>query len=448
MKRRTSPRRHRSPRRGPSRRALLGGLGAGLGAGVGLRAGLGASALAAPADPAARKFLFVFVRGGWDPAWALAHTEGEGVYRPPDGDLVEVGGLAFVDHPDHAEVGDFFSRWSDRCALLHGVEVRSVTHEACRRIMFTGGTSATADDWAAIIAGAEAAAGAEPWNLPDLVLSGPAFSSRYGSAVIRVGPDGQLDRLLSGEALTRSDVPLEGLSASAEEAVDAWLRERQAAFAAAAGSPAEARFAAAQGQALDQRALVSELRDQLDLAVEDDGWTYVSERVDPALRAFSLGASRCAVVAHDGEWDTGWDTHSGIAAQSDHFRTLFVDLDEIMEALSATPGPAGGFLVDEVTVVVFSEMGRAPQLNALGGKDHWTFTSVLLMGAGVRGGQTVGAYDAALMGEPVDLETGAADPDGRALTAGDLGATLLALADLDPAEHAPGGEVITALISD
>ncbi len=52
-------------------------------------------------------------------------------------------------------------------------------------------------------------------------------------------------------------------------------------------------------------------------------------------------------------------------------------------------------LLDETLVVVMSEMGRTPQVNANGGRDHWTYCySVLLAGAGVRGGAVYGASDA------------------------------------------------------
>jgi uncharacterized protein (DUF1501 family) len=39
-------------------------------------------------------------------------------------------------------------------------------------------------------------------------------------------------------------------------------------------------------------------------------------------------------------------------------------------------------------------MGRTPRINPNGGRDHWTFCySVLLAGAGIRGGSVYGASD-------------------------------------------------------
>ena len=63
---------------------------------------------------------------------------------------------------------------------------------------------------------------------------------------------------------------------------------------------------------------------------------------------------------------------------------------------------------------------------------HWTFTSAMLVGAGVQGGQTVGALSDQSRGLPIDLETGSAMDGGVSLTASNLGATLLAMGDVDP----------------
>ena len=79
-----------------------------------------------------------------------------------------------------------------------------------------------------------------------------------------------------------------------------------------------------------------------------------------------------------------WDTHTqqlrhpegeqAAAASTRPSRALLEDLDE-------------RGLLDETLVVVMSEMGRTPQVNANGGRDHWTFCySVLFAGAGIRGG--------------------------------------------------------------
>ena len=51
-------------------------------------------------------------------------------------------------------------------------------------------------------------------------------------------------------------------------------------------------------------------------------------------------------------------------------------------------------LLDETLVVVMSEMGRTPQINGNGGRDHWTHCyGMWFAGGGIRGGSVVGESD-------------------------------------------------------
>ncbi|MFO0867159.1 MAG: DUF1501 domain-containing protein [Gemmataceae bacterium] len=51
-------------------------------------------------------------------------------------------------------------------------------------------------------------------------------------------------------------------------------------------------------------------------------------------------------------------------------------------------------LLDETLVVVMSEMGRTPRINANGGRDHWTHCyGMWFAGGGIRGGTVVGESD-------------------------------------------------------
>jgi uncharacterized protein (DUF1501 family) len=138
------------------------------------------------------------------------------------------------------------------------------------------------------------------------------------------------------------------------------------------------------------------------------------------------------MVAHEGLFNVGWDSHSSLEVQSDHFELLFSDLMLFMNELDTRRGTGGAPLSEEVVVVVVSEMGRGPVLNATNGKDHWTFTSMMMLGPGVKGGQVLGGYDADFVGLPVDTASGMPSESGTLLSSGNIGNTLLALADVDP----------------
>jgi uncharacterized protein (DUF1501 family) len=146
--------------------------------------------------------------------------------------------------------------------------------------------------------------------------------------------------------------------------------------------------------------------------------------------------------------NNAWDSHtSNNALQSPLYETLFRELDRLLTELSTWPGTQGGTLLDETVVVVLSEMGRTPFLNGTGGKDHWPYTSAMVIGAGVAGGQAVGAYDDNLQGLAIDLQSGELDPDGVVPGCDVFGATLLALGGLDPVAEGLVVDPIAAVLA-
>jgi hypothetical protein len=409
-----------------SRRKLLGHshrLGAGL-----LGAGLLPGRLwAAPEDKAGKKFLFVFASGGWDPTWVFAPIfDSPTIYIDPQATAASISGVGFTDSSARPSVRSFFERYAAKTCIINGFEVRSVTHERCRRLLMTGKSQATADDWPSILAGAVGG-----YLLPHLVVSGPAYTSTYTTSVMRLGETGQFAGLLDGSALASSEPALQPPSTETQAAMDAFVQTRLTERLAKVGTGRESRFFADMQVAADQLALVRELSG-LDLSVNHEDITPVSELVKPALECFEKGYSRCAMVAHEGLFNVGWDSHSSLEVQSDHFELLFSDLMLIMNELDTRRGTGGAPLSEEVVVVVVSEMGRGPVLNATNGKDHWTFTSMMMLGPGVKGGQVLGGYDADFVGLPVDTASGMPSESGTLLSSGNIGNTLLALADVDP----------------
>jgi uncharacterized protein (DUF1501 family) len=91
-----------------------------------------------------------------------------------------------------------------------------------------------------------------------------------------------------------------------------------------------------------------------------------------------------------------WDCHAdggSLATRLDDYRdTLCPMFDQAYTALLDDLVQRG--LLDTTLVVAMGEFGRTPQVNARGGRDHWPGCwSILFAGAGVRGGQIIGASD-------------------------------------------------------
>jgi hypothetical protein len=89
------------------------------------------------------------------------------------------------------------------------------------------------------------------------------------------------------------------------------------------------------------------------------------------------------------QWDC-WDTHVRNFAVLREYNLPYFDMayTALLEDLN------GRGLLDETLVVVMTDFGRTPKINARGGRDHWTFCySIVLAGAGIRGGTVHGASD-------------------------------------------------------
>lgn len=116
-----------------------------------------------------------------------------------------------------------------------------------------------------------------------------------------------------------------------------------------------------------------------------------------------------------------WDTHS------DNFKllknTLLPPADVALSALLNDLHDRG--LLEETLVVWLSEMGRTPRINNNAGRDHWSFCySVVMAGAGIRGGQVYGSSDRA-----------AAYPSTNPVSPADISATIYHCLGIDPRTH-------------
>jgi hypothetical protein len=85
----------------------------------------------------------------------------------------------------------------------------------------------------------------------------------------------------------------------------------------------------------------------------------------------------------------GWDHHAKIW---DNLARKLPEFDRGFSALIEDMGERG--LLADTLVLAFGEFGRTPKINKDAGRDHWgPAASLLFAGAGVRGGQVVGATD-------------------------------------------------------
>ena len=87
----------------------------------------------------------------------------------------------------------------------------------------------------------------------------------------------------------------------------------------------------------------------------------------------------------------GWDHHTNLFQS---FTKRMPEIDGTVTALIDDLQQRG--LLDSTLVVMLGEFGRTPKINKDAGRDHWSQAmSVMLAGAGIPGGQIIGATDRA-----------------------------------------------------
>lgn len=388
------------------------------------------------------RFLFVLNRGGWDPTRVFApEFSNPNVSMESGAETATVGDVRYVDHPDRPAVRAFMEGNAGRSLILNGMQVRSINHEVCTYLTLTGSTSGLAPDWPAILATARA----EDFPLPHLVLGGASYPGEFGVAVARTGQVGQLEGLLTGHALDTSDQPTTGLSGPVEGLVDRYTLRRTAARAASARGSRQQRLARAYDDSVRKAFDLEDYAYVMDFA----GGSGLAQQADVAVDALAIGLSRCITMGYPADSaGLAWDTHArNDRGQSTLFEGLFEGLARLMTLLDGTTDAAGAPLSQSTVVVVLSEMGRSPAKNGTDGKDHWPYTSAMLLGPGLDTGRVVGGFDDYYAGALIDPETGELRDDGRLLSVEALGATLLKLGDVDPAEWVSGATSLPGLLA-
>ncbi len=163
----------------------------------------------------------------------------------------------------------------------------------------------------------------------------------------------------------------------------------------------------------------------------------LGQRLLLARRLVEAGARYVTVL------DGGYDNHQNLG------RTLPRKMGQLDQGYSALLSDlAERKLLDSTLVLLTTEFGRTPRMNATEGRDHWPKVfSVALAGGGVRGGVIHGASNA-----------NGSEPDSDAVSPPDLAATVFTQLGIDPTQRllspgdrpidiVRGGRVLTELLA-
>tara|TARA_R110002096_G_scaffold216516_2_gene404404 strand:- start:1689 stop:2348 length:660 start_codon:yes stop_codon:yes gene_type:complete len=153
------------------------------------------------------------------------------------------------------------------------------------------------------------------------------------------------------------------------------------------------------------------------------GRSVIGQRLLLARRLVAAGVRYVAIPFG------GWDNHDNISTA---LRRRMPPVDQALAALIADLDERS--LLDRTMVMLTSEFGRTPRINATRGRDHWPRAfSVVAAGGGLKRGYFHGRTD----------PNGSA-PEADAVSPGDLAATMFTQLGIDPSRRlmSPGDRPI------
>lgn len=337
------------------------------------------------AEPyAGRFFIFVNAGGGWDPTMVCDPKGGDINHQFMPSAIASSGPfqyapISFMDGARSLSNREFFDKFRDRLLVLNGIDMQTNNHDTGTRYTWSGHLEDGYPPLAAIIAAALAP------GRPLAFLSNGGYENTVG-----VAPLTRLNSIDTIARIARPNLPdpnnpgVSYFSATTAERIHRAQAQRLGAMAAAQTLPA---YQLSMRQLLETRG-GSNLFERMMMFLPSND--VLNRATNPILKQgmVALAAYRAGISAAANLSVGGFDTHGNHdASQGTAIGRLLSGVDLLMDYIDSLS------LRDQVVVMVGSDFGRTPQYNAQMGKDHWSVTSMMMMGAGIRGGRVVGATD-------------------------------------------------------
>ncbi len=448
--------------------ALGGTAGLSAAGGVGPMSRLANGAWYRPDGAPQRYYIFCYFGGGWDVLLGLDPRDPRDFHSGNLADTLIQPGYDLLDDEGHIAdivntssglqfgpyIGDLASH-SEKLAVVRGMSMETLTHEAGRRRFLTGkvpsgllARGSSGATWLASRLGMgqlvpqisvnvesynvdqpEFASALKVSSVPDLVRSLEPAGAALGELEER-----QIDEMLIQAALCPNP-----------QASKMWRGSEEARAGVSAMIEAEL---ASQFNFQANSAEMEALRDHYGIAATGAAALTTPEaQAAMATTALKKGISRVVSMrptsqSLDTHYDN-WTTDQGPIQERG-----FNAIARMIEDLETTEfEDSGSSWMDHTTIVAFSEFSRTPRLNANTGRDHSLMNAALLLGGGIKGGQAIGKSSNIGM-EPTttDLLTGQWSPEGEIVKPEHILRTLMVEAGVSDDEADLRVEPIRALL--
>jgi uncharacterized protein (DUF1501 family) len=320
-------------------------------------------------------WLFFHAGGGWDPT-SLCDPKGRRSEEEEDpmnmyftGDIGEAGNIRY------APVGwnkEFFDKHHQRTLVLNGVDTETNNHDAGVRYTWSGKLSEGYPALAALIAASEAE------EKPLAFISNGGYDFTGGTvAPTRTGNIGVLNRIAFPNSTNGDANGQKFHSEATYQRIIAAQERRQRFLSGVFNLP---RGYHAISQLFTARLGNNEVKRLSEFLPNEFDGNGLKRQAQVAMAAFRAGVSKSANLTRG-----GFDTHGNHdAAHIPNLADLLQGIDFAWEEAERQG------IADQLIVAVGSDFGRTPGYNGGNGKDHWSITSMMLMGRGIPGNKVIG----------------------------------------------------------
>ncbi len=359
--------------------------------------------------------LVVFVQavGGWDPT-SLCDPKGRENEEELDpmnwyfqDDILTAGNISYPTAYRTpagqiiAETGNhaFFSKWYDKLMVLNGVDTSTNGHDSGRRFTASGKLQEGYPALGALVAAINAA------QAPMSFVTNGGYDYTAGLvAPTRVGNTTAMTQLAFPNRINPADAESTYHTNETWERIQKYRKDRNDTVMAGKELPLRKRTRA---RLFDSRVGTNQLKQLSEYLPELDNTNNPLRRqAQLAIAAYKAGIAASANLATG-----GFDTHG------DHDNRQFNALRRFTEGVDFLMDEAERQgVADDIVVVMTSDFGRTPGYNMNNGKDHWSITSMMLMGKGIPGNTVIGATTHGHVPHTVNPGTLELDPTGIRLT--------------------------------
>jgi uncharacterized protein (DUF1501 family) len=317
-------------------------------------------------------FLLVDASGGWDPT-SFCDPKGRAnemtenpMNRYFTGDIHTVGPFKVAPFE---QIRNFFDTHHRNLLVINGIDMATNGHDAGSRHCWSGNLAEGYPSLGAMIAGYHAQ------GKPMAYITNGGYDLTHGVVSrTRVGDVGALERIAFPNDVAFSSDKF--VTESTFERVQATQSARLQALQDKTHIPHNHHSMTAMHLSRSSQNELQRLKEYLP-ELANGG---LQRQAQLAIAAYRAGLCVSANLATG-----GFDTHGNHDdSHIPRLNTLFNGINFIWQEAERQN------IADKIVVVVGSDFGRTPGYNASNGKDHWSVSSMLFMGAGITGGRLIG----------------------------------------------------------